>query len=114
MPFDIRLSSDAKRDIQAFRVVDRRKVLNALDMYLRYEPTKESKSRIKRLRRMETPQYRLRVDEIRVFYDVIEQDVVIIAVIHKAFAAAWLACEGFVAPESALPPEGEDEEDSAS
>ncbi len=32
MPFDIRLSSDAKRDIQAFRVVDRRKVLNALDI----------------------------------------------------------------------------------
>lgn len=112
MPFDIRLSSDAKRDIQALRVVDRRKVLNALDIHVRYEPTKESKSRIKRLRRMETPQYRLRVDEIRVFYDVIEQDVVIIAVMHKEFAAEWLAREGIVASESAIPPAGEDEEDS--
>ena len=32
--------------------------------------TKRSKSRIKRLRGLRHPQYRLRIDEIRVFYDV--------------------------------------------
>ena len=42
---------------------------------LRFEPTKLSKSRIKRLRGLEQPQYRLRVGEIRVFYDVTETEV---------------------------------------
>jgi len=94
MAFQILLSKDAKRDIQALRVVDRRKVLDLLEIHLRYEPKKESKSRIKRLRSMETPQYRLRVDDIRIFYDVTENDVEIIAVIHKSAAATWLAREG--------------------
>jgi mRNA interferase RelE/StbE len=41
-------------------------------MHLRHGPTKLSKSRIKRLRGLEQPQYRLRVGETRVFYDVTE------------------------------------------
>ncbi len=94
MAFDIRLSDDAKHDLRLLRVVDRRKVLDALDIHLRHEPAKESKSRIKRLRRMETPQYRLRVDAIRVYYDVVEGMVQIIAIVPKPEAAAWLAREG--------------------
>ena len=42
MAFVIRLTNDAKRDILALRAADRRKVLDALDIHLRYEPTKES------------------------------------------------------------------------
>jgi len=39
-----------------------------------HEPTKASKTRIKRLRGLSRPQYRLRVgDDVRVFYDVIEE-----------------------------------------
>jgi mRNA interferase RelE/StbE len=70
--------------------------------------TQESKSRIKRLRRLATPQYRLRVDDIRVFYDVVDDVVEIIAVIAKAQATEWLAREGILA-ESSPQPSGEEE-----
>ena len=35
-------------------------------------------------------QYRLRVDEIRVFYDVTETTVEVLAIVGKAEAQAWL------------------------
>ena len=38
--------------------------------HLRHDPRKVSRSRIKRLRGVRRPQFRLRVGEIRVFYDV--------------------------------------------
>jgi len=38
--------------------------------------------------------YRLRVDEIRVFYDVTETRVEILAVVSKAQAEAWLKEKG--------------------
>ena len=49
-----------------------------------------SKSRIKKLRGMSRPQYRLRVDEIRVFYDVVEATVEVLAIIPKSKATEWL------------------------
>jgi hypothetical protein len=52
MPYEIELTDDSKRDIQALRSFDRRKVLDAIELYLRHEPTKESQSRIKRLREL--------------------------------------------------------------
>jgi mRNA interferase RelE/StbE len=55
---------------------------------------KESQSRIKRLRELARPQYRLRVDGIRVFYDIADEVVEIIAVIAKSQTAQWLAREG--------------------
>ena len=39
------------------------------------------------------PQYRLRVDEIRVFYDVTETAVEVLAIVTKAEAQAWLDAE---------------------
>ena len=51
-----------------------------------HEPTKVSKSRIKRLRGLSQPQYRLRVGDIRVFYDVTETTVHVLAIIPKAQA----------------------------
>jgi mRNA interferase RelE/StbE len=94
MPYEIQLIDDSKRDIQALRSFERRKVLDAIERHLRHEPAKESQSRIKRLRELARPQYRLRVDDIRVFYDIVDEVVQIIAVIAKPDAAAWLAREG--------------------
>jgi len=51
---------------------------------------KESKSRIKRLRGIERPGYRLRVGQIRVFYDVRDGLVEILAIIPKSEVKAWL------------------------
>src|SRR5438046_9290414 len=59
-------------------------VCDALELYLRHEPTKISKSRIKRLRGVSRPQYRLRVNEIRAFYDLKETTVEILANVQKA------------------------------
>jgi mRNA interferase RelE/StbE len=53
-----------------------------------------SKSRIKRLRGLDHPQYRLRVDEVRVFYDVSETAVEVLAIVSKAKAQEWLKQEG--------------------
>jgi mRNA interferase RelE/StbE len=54
----------------------------------------ECRSRIKRLRGLTRPQCRLRVDEIRVFYDISGDVVEILAIVPKQQAAAWLASAG--------------------
>jgi mRNA-degrading endonuclease RelE of RelBE toxin-antitoxin system len=69
-----------------------------MDLHLRHEPTKVSKSRIKRLRGLDQPQYRLRVDEIRVFYDVTETSVEVLAIVSKAEAQDWLDQEAAPGP----------------
>jgi mRNA interferase RelE/StbE len=43
-----------------------------------------------RLRGVSRPQFRLRVDEIRVFYDVSESVVEILSIVSKSEAEAWL------------------------
>lgn len=85
----------AEEDIAALRAIDRAKVVNAIETFLRYEPEKISKSRIKRLRGMRQPQYRLRIDDLRAFYDVsyTEDDrgiVEILRIREKSEAMRWL------------------------
>ena len=81
-------------DLAGLRAFDRATILQAVETHLRHEPTRTSKSRVKRLRDSDSPQYRLRVDDFRIFYDVVQADVEIIAVIRKSEAAAWLAARG--------------------
>ena len=66
-------------------------VKETLETHLRHEPTKTSRSRIKRLRGMARPQYRLRVEEVRVFYDVSGSTVEVLAIVTKPEAESWLA-----------------------
>jgi len=54
-----------------------------MEKHLRYEPTKVSKSRIKRLGDVRRPGYRLRVGETRVFYDVSGGVVEVLAIVPK-------------------------------
>ena len=72
----------------------RAEVRDALETHLRHEPRKVSRSRIKRLRGMRQPQFRLRVGDIRVFYDVENEAVEILAIVTKAQAQRWLEKEG--------------------
>jgi len=69
----------------------RASVREALETHLRHEPTKTSRSRIKRLRGLSRPQYRLRMDEVRVFYDVSGSTVQVLAIVAKSEAESWLA-----------------------
>jgi mRNA interferase RelE/StbE len=57
----------------------------------RFKPDKTSRSRIKRLRGLLRPQYRLRVGEVRVFYDVSGTTVEVLAIVAKSEAESWLA-----------------------
>ncbi len=69
----------------------RTEVRQALEEHLRHQPRKVSKSRIKRLRGLSKPQYRLRVGEVRVFYDVTSDTVEVLAIVAKSEAESWLA-----------------------
>jgi hypothetical protein len=65
-----------------------------IEKHLRHEPTKVSKSRIKRLKGLQRPQYRLRVNEVRVFYDLSGDTVEVLAVVDKSLAGEWLERHG--------------------
>jgi len=52
------------------------------------------RGRIKRLRGMRRPEYRLRVGDLRVFFDVTETEVHVLAIVAKSDALAWLEREG--------------------
>ena len=90
MRHEIILAPEASEQFQRLRARIRAAVRDALETYLRFEPTKSSKNRIKRLRGMKRPEYRLRVEEIRVYYDVTEDTVEVMAIITKSEAQAWL------------------------
>ena len=94
MEFEIILAPAAATALKNLSVPIRTGVAEALDVYLTHEPTKVSKSRIKRLRGLSQPQYRLRVGDIRVFYDVTETQVQVLAIVTKAEAQAWLDKQG--------------------
>jgi mRNA-degrading endonuclease RelE of RelBE toxin-antitoxin system len=88
MRFEIELSREAIDDLLRANV--RSVVKEALERHLRHEPMKVSKSRIKRLRGLSRPQYRLRVDDVRVFYDVTEEVVEVLGIVDKADVEDWL------------------------
>jgi mRNA interferase RelE/StbE len=73
-------------------------IREAFETHLRHEPAKLSKSRIKRLRGLSQPQFRVRVDDFRIFYDISGQEVQILAIVTKEEAEAWLAEHGFREP----------------
>ena len=94
MRYEIILAPEAVQDFKRLRANIRAKLKDAIEAHLRHEPTKLSRSRIKRLKGLEQPQYRLRVEEVRVFYDVLEDRVEILAIVAKPEAEAWLAKVG--------------------
>ena len=90
MKYEIILAPEAAHDLKRLKAHVRAEGKDALGRYLRYEPAKVSKSRIKRLRGLAHPQYRLMVGEIRVFYDITGQVVEVLAIVPKSEAASWL------------------------
>jgi len=90
MRYEINFAPEVVQDLKRLKAHTRSEVKDALDRHLRYEPGKVSKSRIKRLRGMNHPQYRLRVGEVRVFYDITGKTVDVLAIVSKTEAASWL------------------------
>lgn len=95
MRYDIVLAPEAVVDLRMLKASDRAEVCDTIETHLRHEPKKTSRSRIKRLRGLTRPQYRLRIgDDIRVFYEVGEGTVEILAIVSKSEADNWLEKHG--------------------
>ena len=92
--FQVVLAPSAVASFRALPARTRATVRDAMERHLRHEPARTSKSRIKRLRGLSRPQYRLRVDDIRVFYDLTKTTVEVLAIVSKADAQDWLDAEG--------------------
>jgi mRNA-degrading endonuclease RelE of RelBE toxin-antitoxin system len=91
MRYEIIFAPEAVEDLHSLKASLRTHVRDAIERHLRFEPTKVSKSRIKQLQGLSHPQYRLRVgDEIRVFYDVRDGTIEVLAIIPKSEADQWL------------------------
>ena len=91
MRYDIVLAPEAVEDINKLKANVRTAIRTAIERHLRHEPRKTSRSRIKRLRGLSRPQFRLREGEVRVFYDVDVSTVEILAIVAKSEAESWLA-----------------------
>lgn len=70
MKYKIVLTAEAREDLRRLAAHLRAKVVDGIEEYLSSRPDVVSKSRIKKLRGYNSPAYRLRIDDIRVFYDV--------------------------------------------
>lgn len=94
MKYKITLSPQAQEQFHALSEYYRAKARDAIDTHLSHQPTAVSKSRIKRLRGLRKPQYRLRVEDLRVFYDIEGNEVFVHSIVAKPHAADWLAEQG--------------------
>lgn len=90
MRYEIVLAPEAVEDLGRLKANARAEVRSGIETHLRNEPKKASRSRIKRLRGVTRPQYRLRIGDVRVFYDVSASAVEILAVVAKSEAESWL------------------------
>ncbi|MBN1424085.1 type II toxin-antitoxin system RelE/ParE family toxin [Candidatus Fermentibacteria bacterium] len=90
------IARSAEREFRGLDACRRSALKRVMHDHLELEPTRESKSRIKRLRSLRRPQYRLRVDDMRVFYDVNPalRRVEVLGFVRKASVEAWLERHG--------------------
>ena len=83
--YKIVLKRSALADMDGLRKHCATRIAAAMEKHLQHEPTRVSKTRIKRLRGISNPDYRLRVGDYRVFYSVDEDafQVDVLRVMHK-------------------------------
>jgi mRNA-degrading endonuclease RelE of RelBE toxin-antitoxin system len=96
MRYEVIIAESAEAAFCGFDARWRSMLKDAMRQFLEHEPKKESKSRIKRLRGLRQPQYRLRVGVMRVFYDVNDalHRVEVLGLVMKPEASAWLEQHG--------------------
>jgi mRNA interferase RelE/StbE len=91
MRYMIVFAPEAVDGFRRLQATVRSAVRDAMETHLRHQPTMLSRSRIKRPRGFERPQYRLLVDDVRVFYDVTGSTVEVLAIVTKSEAEQWLS-----------------------
>ncbi|MCX7011501.1 MAG: type II toxin-antitoxin system RelE/ParE family toxin [Candidatus Sumerlaeota bacterium] len=79
------LKPSAVRDLDRIRKHYAVMIADGIEEFLTHNPTRESKSRIKRLRGIQDPDYRLLLGEYRIFYNVDEAErrVEVLRILHK-------------------------------
>jgi mRNA-degrading endonuclease RelE of RelBE toxin-antitoxin system len=70
MPFEVRYSTTAAKQLKRLRAFDRATILDEIERTLTTNPTMQSKTKVKKLRQPAPTQYRPRVEDFRVFCDV--------------------------------------------
>jgi mRNA interferase RelE/StbE len=102
MKYRVVFTQEARADYRDLPARTRAEVGDAINRHLLHEPTRVSRSRIKRLRGTRRPQYRLRIGDVRVFYDVREGEVEVLAIVGKSEASEWLRRIGEYDEESSV------------
>ena len=87
--FKIVFRPEAARRVKRMKRFYAVAILDAIERHLREEPEKTSRTAIKRLRGHQESVFRLRVGDYRVFYDVIEDRVEIVQILHKSETPAF-------------------------
>lgn len=90
MRFEVELAPEAVQDFRRLKAGVRARVREAMETHLRHEPARTSRGHIKRLRGISRPPYRIRVDDVRIFYDVGDGVVEVLAIVEKSRASEWL------------------------
>ena len=90
MAYEVSYSDVSVEQLKNLRAVDRTAILTQVERVLMVNPTMESKARVKQLRQPAPTQFRLRVGEFRVFYDVELETVQIVQILSKAEAISYL------------------------
>ena len=90
MLYQLLYSQRALDDLRKLRAFDQTAVLDGIERHLRTSPTEPSRAVIKQLRQPAPTEYRLRVREFRVFYNVQADRVLIRRIIGKAEAEQYL------------------------
>jgi mRNA interferase RelE/StbE len=88
---DIVLRPSAVRDLDRLRKYDATLIADGMERFLTNAPTREGRSRIKRLRGISNPDFRLRLDDYRVFYNVhaSTRTVEVLRILHKDQTAQY-------------------------
>src|SRR5947209_10596748 len=89
MPYELRYSPEAVEDLKRLRPYDRAAVVSQIESVLAVNPALESRARVKKLGEPAPTQYRLRVGDFRIFYDVEQEQVNIIRILSKAAAQVY-------------------------
>ena len=94
MAFEVLLSPQAIEDLETLDAFVKAEVRDRMSLHLTHQPMKTSRSRIKKLQGLAQPQFRLRVGDVRVFYDVVGAEVHVLTIVSKEKAQQWLSESG--------------------
>jgi len=90
MAYEVRYSKESLEQLKKLRAHDRAEIFDQIKRFLTANPTTTSKAKIKRLRQPAPTEYRLRVRDFRVYYDVDQQTVYIVQILSKEDSISYL------------------------